>query len=167
MLSRHETNEGKFWLRVRLPGRATGGAAPPPTGWISASNTELRTTPWHIVVDLEARKVTIYRDGRSVRDFSAIVGKASTPTPSGQYFVEEDVILSKGQPGGPDALATSDRSNVFQEFEGGPGQIAIHGLENLGGQLGTAASHGCVRLANRDIAWLASRVGAGTPVTIG
>jgi lipoprotein-anchoring transpeptidase ErfK/SrfK len=167
VLSRIEDQSGRFWLLVRLPGRVSGTATPPPTGWISAAQTELETTPWHIVVDLAARQVIVYNDGRSVRHFSAIVGTPSTPTPSGQYFVEEDVILSKGQPGGPVALATSARSGVFQEFDGGPGQIAIHGTENLGGQLGTAESHGCVRLGNSDISWLAARAGAGTPITIG
>jgi hypothetical protein len=33
-------------------------------------------------------------------------------------------------------------SYVLQEFDGGPGQIAFHGLANVGGVLGTAVSHG-------------------------
>ena len=69
-------------------------------------------------------------------------------------------------PGGPFALATSARSDVLQEFEGGPGQIAMHGRDNLGGTLGTAASHGCVRLGTASIDWLAERIGPGMPVTI-
>jgi lipoprotein-anchoring transpeptidase ErfK/SrfK len=166
VLKRVLDNSGNFWLEVRLPGRATGGTTPPATGWISASKTSLEATPWHVVVDLATRQVAVYNDSRLVRRFAAVVGKPSTPTPTGQYFVEEDVTLSKGQAGGPFALATSDRSHVFQSFEGGPGQIAIHGLENVGGTPGTAASHGCIRVANSNIAWLASEVGAGTPVTI-
>jgi lipoprotein-anchoring transpeptidase ErfK/SrfK len=121
---------------------------------------------WHIVVDLGARVLTVYQGGRARRRYLAIVGKPSTPTPPGEYFVEEAVTLSRGQPGGPFALATSDRSNVLQEFDGGPGQIAIHGLDNLGGQLGTAESHGCIRLADRAITWLAARIGPGVPITI-
>jgi len=157
---------GRFWLRVRLPGRVLGGAPPHPTGWISASNTWLSTTPWHLVVDLKAREVTIYYAGRRIRSYPAIVGKPSTPTPTGQYFAEEIVRMSAGQPGGPFALATSDRSQVFQEFDGGPGQIAVHGLDNLGGQLGTAESHGCIRLADGAITWLAARIEPGAPITI-
>ncbi|MHB8694179.1 MAG: L,D-transpeptidase [Solirubrobacteraceae bacterium] len=95
-----------------------------------------------------------------------MVGKPSTPTPTGEYFVEENIILGAGGLGGPFALATSDRSNVFQQFDGGPGQIALHGLDNLGGQLGTAESRGCIRLADSAITWLAARIGPGTPVTI-
>jgi lipoprotein-anchoring transpeptidase ErfK/SrfK len=157
---------GRAWLRVRLPGRALHGNRPPRTGWISASHTRVSATPWHIVVELKARRVVVYLNGRRVRTFRAIVGKRSTPTPPGQYFVEENVQLPANQPGGPFALATSDRSNVLQQFDGGPGQIALHGLDHLGGQLGTAASHGCIRVADSSITWLAAHIDPGVPVTI-
>lgn len=110
--------------------------------------------------------MTVYRNGRRLQSYPAIVGKPSTPTPAGEYFVEENVLLPVGMPGGPFALATSDRSNVLQEFDGGPGQIALHGLDNLGGQLGTAESHGCIRLADSAITWLAGRIQPGVPITI-
>jgi lipoprotein-anchoring transpeptidase ErfK/SrfK len=152
---------GEAWLRVRLPGRPNGH-----TGWISAGRTRPATTPWRIVVSLAARRAIVFREGREVRRFAAIVGKASTPTPRGNFFVEEALRLSPSAAGAPFALATSARSNVLQEFDGGPGQIALHGTDNLSGTLGTAASHGCVRLAPHAIAWLASRIGAGVPVSI-
>ena len=154
------------WIHVRLPGRALGAKAPPPTGWIRASNTLRSSTSWHVVVRLRSRRAAVYRNGRLVRSLPAIVGKSSTPTPTGEYFVEESVHLAGGRAGAPFALALSARSSVFQEFAGGPGQIALHGLTNVGGQLGTAASHGCVRLANSAITWLARRVGPGVPVSI-
>jgi lipoprotein-anchoring transpeptidase ErfK/SrfK len=56
---------------------------------------------------------------------------------------------------------------VLQEFDGGPGQIAVHGLSNVGGVPGTATSHGCVRLTDAAMRWLVVRIGPGTPVTIG
>lgn len=68
--------------------------------------------------------------------------------------------------GAPFALALSARSDALKTFEGGPGQIALHGLENLGGTLGTAVSHGCVRLASPSIRWLADHIPSGTRVTI-
>ena len=55
---------------------------------------------------------------------------------------------------------------MLQEFEGGPGQIALHGTNGLSGALGTAASHGCIRLSTGTITWLARRIGAGVPLTI-
>jgi lipoprotein-anchoring transpeptidase ErfK/SrfK len=166
VLSQTTTKRGQTWLRVRLPGRALGEHSPTQTGWISASKTQLFITPWRIYVDLNARQVTVDHNGRAVQRFPAIVGKPSTPTPTGDYFVEENVHLGAGGVGGPFALATSDRSNVLQEFDGGPGQIALHGLDNVGGQLGTAESHGCIRMADSAITWLAARIGPGTPVTI-
>lgn len=149
------------WLRVRLPGRPNGR-----TGWIRTRATTVAATPWHIVVDTARRRVLVYRAGRVVRIFRAIVGKSSTPTPAGTFFVEEAVRLSPGDVGAPFALALSARSDVLQEFDGGPGQIAMHGLSNVGGALGTAVSHGCVRLANGTMRWLAVRIGPGVPVTI-
>jgi lipoprotein-anchoring transpeptidase ErfK/SrfK len=149
------------WLRVRLPGRPNGHA-----GWIYSGRTRSTSTPWRILVSLSARRVIVFRDGRVVRRFAAIVGKPSTPTPRGSFFVEEAVRLSPGASGAPFALATSARSDALREFDGGPGQIALHGTGNLSGALGTAVSHGCVRVAPHAIAWLASRIGAGVPVSI-
>ncbi len=149
------------WLRVRLPGRPNGA-----TGWIRTRGTTVGFTPWHIVVDTAGRRVLVYRAGRVARTFRAVVGKPSTPTPAGSFFVEEPVRLAPGDPGAPFALALSARSDVFQEFDGGPGQVALHGLANIGGVLGTAASHGCVRLAGDAMRWLVGRIGAGVPVTI-
>jgi lipoprotein-anchoring transpeptidase ErfK/SrfK len=158
----HSTSPaGVRWLEVMLPGRPNGS-----TGWIAAQNTRNLVTGWHIVVDLARRRVIVYRSGLVLRAFHAIVGKPSTPTPTGRFFVEETVQMAPGQPGGPFALALSARSNVLQEFEGGPGQIGLHGRDNLGGTLGTAASHGCVRLSTASIDWLAARIGPGTPTTI-
>jgi lipoprotein-anchoring transpeptidase ErfK/SrfK len=153
---------GGGWLRVLLPGRPNGHA-----GWISARRTRTSSTPWRIRVTLDSRRVVVFREGREVRRFVAIVGKRSTPTPRGSFFVEEALRLRRSESGAPFALATSARSNALQEFDGGPGQIALHGTGNLTGALGTAVSHGCVRLGDRAIAWLASRIGAGVPVSIG
>jgi lipoprotein-anchoring transpeptidase ErfK/SrfK len=158
----HSTTPGATaWLKVMLPGRPDGS-----TGWIAKAGTREFVTGWRILVGLGARRVTVYRDGRRVRAFQAVVGKPSTPTPTGQFFVEETVQMDPGEVDGPFALALSARSNVLQEFEGGPGQIGIHGRQGLGGTLGRAESHGCIRLATASIEWLAARIGPGTPVKI-
>jgi lipoprotein-anchoring transpeptidase ErfK/SrfK len=149
------------WLQVALPGRPNGH-----TGWITQRGTVAATAPWHIRVDLSARSVTIFHDGRPVRSAKAVVGKPSTPTPLGEFFVEESIALPPAEVGAPFALALSARSDVFQRFAGGPGQIALHGLMNVGGVLGTATSHGCVRLDNSMMRWLVKRIRPGTTVTI-
>jgi lipoprotein-anchoring transpeptidase ErfK/SrfK len=153
--------DGLKWLHVRLPGRPNGR-----TGWIRQRATVASTTRWHIVVDTSRRRVIVYRNGRPARIVKAVVGKPSTPTPRGEFFVEEVIQLRATDVGAPFALALSARSNVFQEFDGGPGQIALHGLANVGGVLGSAASHGCVRLANGMMRWLVVRIAPGVPVTI-
>lgn len=149
------------WLKVGLPGRPNGH-----TGWINTRATARLVTHWHVVVDLSRRRVDVYRAGRLVRNFRAVVGKPSTPTPRGRFFVEEAIQLRASDVGAPFALALSARSNVLQAFNGRPGQIALHGRANIGGVLGSAASHGCVRLDNDVMRWLVARIGSGFPVTI-
>jgi len=158
--------DGREWLRVRLPGRTLGRRPPPPSGWISASRTRRSSTAWHIVVHVRSRRVVVYRSGRVLRRFRAIVGAPATPTPPGSFFVEENIRLAAEHVGAPFALALSARSRVLQEFAGGPGQIALHGLGNVGGQLGSAVSHGCVRLDDDAITWLAARLEPGAPVSV-
>jgi lipoprotein-anchoring transpeptidase ErfK/SrfK len=161
VVARAATPAGVQMLRVMLPGRPNGSK-----GWIAQQGTVATTTSWHLVVRTRSRDVVVYRYGRRVRSFGAVVGKPSTPTPRGRFFVEESVRMVPGSAGAPFALALSARSNVLQEFDGGPGQIAIHGVGNLGGTPGTAISHGCVRLANSNIRWLAARISPGVPVDI-
>jgi lipoprotein-anchoring transpeptidase ErfK/SrfK len=148
-------------VQVRLPGRPNGRK-----GWIRTDQTRRTSTAWHIAIRLTTRRVTVYHGGRVERRFRAVIGTRATPTPRGRFFVEEAVALSTAAIGGPYALATSARSEVLQEFAGGPGQIALHGTDDLPGPLGTAASHGCIRLSTKAITWLARRVGGGVPLTI-
>jgi lipoprotein-anchoring transpeptidase ErfK/SrfK len=157
----HGTRHGARWLRVRLPGRPNGAQ-----GWIAQRGTVLFRRTWHLVVRTSTRRLRVYRRGHLVRSFPVIVGSPSTPTPHGRFFVEEAVRMLAGSAGAPFALALSARSTVLQEFAGGPGQVAFHGLANIGGTLGTAVSHGCIRLADGSISWLAARIAPGVPVTI-
>jgi lipoprotein-anchoring transpeptidase ErfK/SrfK len=152
---------GLRWVEVLLPGRPNGHS-----GWIRQRAAVATFTKWRLVVSLATRTVTVTYGAREMRTFEAVIGKPSTPTPAGRFFVEETVALGAGEPGAPYALALSARSDVLQEFDGGPGQVALHGTSNLSGIPGTAASHGCVRLDTAAIVWLASRIGPGTPVTI-
>jgi lipoprotein-anchoring transpeptidase ErfK/SrfK len=161
VLGRATSPDGRHWLRVALPGRPNQGR-----GWITADHTTPSHTHWRLAVELDARRVLVYHLGQVVRRFRAVVGAPSTPTPRGRFFIEEAMSLGPLDAGGPFALATSARSDVLQEFDGGPGQIALHGRNHLSGALGTAASHGCIRLSTRAITWLSQRIGAGVPLTV-
>ncbi len=158
----HRTDsQGAEWLHVLLPGRPNGHA-----GWIRRRATLASHTNWRVVVEIARRRVTAYRHGSPVRVFKAVVGKPTTPTPLGTFFVEEAIQLRADDVGAPFALALSARSTVLREYNGGPGQVAFHGLANVGGVPGTAVSHGCLRLDAGAMAWLVARITPGVPVSI-
>jgi hypothetical protein len=151
------------WLRVRLPGRPNGH-----TGWIRAASARLVSSPWRLVVTRARREALLLRDGRLVAQLRVVVGAPATPTPPGQFFVVEHVAQAAGSPLGSWALATSAHSSILQEFDGGPGQIALHGRRGplAIAPLGTAASHGCIRFDNAEVDRIARLLPNGTPVEI-
>lgn len=161
VLGRRRGRQGVMWLKVLLPGRPNSHV-----GWIKKPGTLGAITRWAIVIHLSQRRVDVFHGGRPAERFEAVVGKPSTPTPRGRFFVEEWFRVTPGYPGGPFALALSARSDVYQEFEGGPGQIALHGIYRIGGTPGTAVSHGCIRLDSSAMAWLGAHIHGGVPVTI-
>ena len=152
---------GGRWLQIRLPTRPNGA-----TGWVPADAGSFAVTPWQIVVH-RARRVAVVTRGSTVRArFPVIVGKPATPTPLGTFYVVEKLHLAPGVTEGPWALATSAYSYVLQEFAGGPGQVALHGVVGMSDPLGTFSSHGCIRFANAAITWIAEHVDDGTPVVV-
>ena len=152
------------WVKVRLPDRPNRAAA-----WISADRVVLRPTRWRVVINVRARRVTVLRDGRRVRRFAAVVGAPGTPTPRGRFAIYE--IDRQPDPFGflgPVALHLTAHSDVLDDYGGGPGRVALHGRggASLLDPLGTAASHGCIRVDSREAAWLARKLRPGVPVTI-
>jgi hypothetical protein len=154
-------SDGADWLLVRLPSRPNGA-----TGWVHADAGRIDTVRWQVVIWRAAHRADVLKDGRRRATFPIIVGKPSTPTPLGLFFVVEALDLGNNVVEGPWALATSAYSNVLHEFAGGPGQIALHGRVGLREPLGTATSHGCVRFANAAIIWIARHVTPGTPIVV-
>ena len=69
---------------------------------------------------------------------------------------------------GPWALHLTAFSPTLIDFGGGPGTVAIHGRAgaSLRDPLGTARSHGCIRIPNEAIRLLARVAREGTPVQI-
>jgi len=69
---------------------------------------------------------------------------------------------------GPWALHLTAHSNVLGNYGGGPGRVAIHGRsgQSLLDPLGSARSHGCVRVNNSAVIWLARNAQPGTPVLV-
>lgn len=152
------------WIRVRLPGRPNARE-----GWILATDTDLFPVGWRLEISRAERRLRVLHDGRLVRSTRVVVGAPSTPTPGGLFAIADELAQpdSTGFAGGW-VLPLTAHSEVLQSFDGGDGQVALHGRggASLDDPLGTARSHGCIRLANRDIAWLAARIDAGTPVRV-
>jgi hypothetical protein len=154
----------RLWLRVQLPQRPNGAA-----GWIRADDVSVHSTPWRVVISTGRRTVTVLRDGRRVQRFRAVVGKPSTPTPLGLFAINE--IVRQADPHGflgPWAIHLTAHSNVLFNYGGGPGRVAIHGRDgpSLHDPLGSARSHGCIRVPDRWISYLANHVEPGVPVRI-
>ena len=161
VVKRQVTGAGAKWVQIELPRRPNGV-----TGWVPARVTRRVLIPWRLVVSTGRRTLTVYRQGRVARRLKVVVGAKHTPTPRGHFYIVEHVKLHNSWAHGVWALATSAHSNVFQEFDGGDGQVALHGRGSLSAPLGTAASHGCVRLADSAVAWLAGVIPNGTPLDV-
>jgi lipoprotein-anchoring transpeptidase ErfK/SrfK len=153
---------GRRWLQVRLPDRPNDR-----TGWILMDRTRVTSTPWRVVVSRSRRTLSVLRAGRLVRRFRVVVGARATPTPLGAFAVSEPIRQRSG-PLGPWALHLTAHSDVLDDYGGGPGRVAIHGRSGalLRDPLGTARSHGCVRMDNGSLRWLARRAPPGTPVDV-
>jgi L,D-transpeptidase catalytic domain len=167
VLSRAHSGAGRCWVQVRLPWRPNDA-----TGWVNANKVDLEKTRWRIEVSTAARTLTLYRSGARVRTISVVVGKPSTPTPTGLFGIVWAIPWHPNDFLGSWVLELTAHSDVLQEFDGGDGTVGIHGRggASLLDPLGSAASHGCIRLANDDIDWLVDTIGVnrvpGTPVQV-
>jgi lipoprotein-anchoring transpeptidase ErfK/SrfK len=90
------------------------------------------------------------------------VGKPSTPTPAGHFWITE-AFPSFDAFYGPYAFGTSDYSTLSEWPNGGV--VGLHGT-NEPWLIPGDPSHGCIRLLNRDILVLSNFVSVGTPLWI-
>ncbi len=149
------------WVEAYVPVRPNETMA-----WVPAADVALTTVDEHIVVHLGDRQLILYRNNQPVYTAPVAPGAPDAPTPTGSFFVAYKVrVTDPSGPYGPDAFGTSDFSGTYYSFDGGPGQIGIHGTDQPS-VIGTYASHGCIRLYNNDIATLAQQVVPGTPVEV-
>jgi lipoprotein-anchoring transpeptidase ErfK/SrfK len=150
------------WVQAYVPTRPNES-----TAWIPSADVAISYVSQHIVISLKARQLTLYRDNAPVFQTAIAPGAPSSPTPTGSFFVAYMVKLTDPtNVYGPYAMGTSAFSNTYYSFDGGPGQVGIHGT-NQPWVIGSYASHGCVRLNNDAITTLAQEVTPGTPVEIG
>lgn len=149
------------WLRVYVPRRPNGRK-----GWVRRRDVALSSTRYRVKIDVARRRLTVRRGRRTIVRERIGTGAALTPTPGGRYFVTD--LLRQPDPKGmygPYVLGLSGYSPVVTDFNGGDGQLGIHGT-NDPASIGAAVSHGCIRIRNRTIKRLSRMLPLGTPVTI-
>jgi lipoprotein-anchoring transpeptidase ErfK/SrfK len=118
-----------------------------------------------IVVSIPDRKLALVEDGRVVKIYRVAVGKLSTPTATGAFrivrrlsnpaYYQPGVVIPPGQrnPLGTRWLGLAQ-----------PG-LGIHGTSEPG-TVGRFASHGCIRMRNRDVEELFARARVGDVVEL-
>lgn len=149
------------WLSVYLPIRPDGS-----TGWVKASDVTTAPNSWRLEADLAEFTLKVFKDGQQVDTIKIGVAKSNTPTPGGVYYLTE--LIKTPNPNGdygPYAYGLSGYSNALTSFNGGPGQLGLHGT-NEPQLIGTQVSHGCIRMNNADITRLAGELPLGTPIQI-
>jgi lipoprotein-anchoring transpeptidase ErfK/SrfK len=147
---------GTDWYQVWLAMRPNFRS-----GWVRATSVAIYATPAKIVVDVSARRLTVYRGGRRIQSFPVAVGSSAYPTPTGLYFVNEKTIPAPGGPYGVLALGLSG----FQPRLPTRGALAIHGTDD-DSIIGQAVSDGCLRMHNADVLKVSRWVPTGSPVVI-
>ncbi|MBW4564080.1 MAG: L,D-transpeptidase [Mojavia pulchra JT2-VF2] len=123
-----------------------------------------------VVVDLSDRRAYVYRSDVVIASYPIAVGKKGWETPTGNFQVmykQHDPIWRHPitdqvfEPG-PDS-PLGERWISF--WSDGHNQIGFHGTPNTE-VMGTAISHGCLRMRNPDVRLLYEQVKVGTPVIV-
>lgn len=151
---------GATWIQIEFPARPNGQK-----GWVRRGALEsFHTVDGYLLVDRRTLRATLFRDGRTIFTAPIGVGKASTITPPGDFYVMEKLITLNDPEYGPYALGTSAYAPTLSEWPGG-GVVGIHGTDEpqlIPGR----PSHGCVRMRNVDITRLWKIIAVGTPIEI-
>ncbi len=142
----------------------------PATGAIDAATRDAMVGK--IVVDLSDRSLRLYRDGKVFKKYSIAVGQPAYPTPTGTFKV---VNMQRHPTWLP---PNSPWAKGLGPIPPGPGNplgtrwigtsapaVGIHGTY-ADSSIGTAASHGCMRMHIPDVEQLFEYVSVGMPVII-
>jgi lipoprotein-anchoring transpeptidase ErfK/SrfK len=145
------------WYRITIPGRPNGR-----TGWIPAGSVSLKPVDRWLVIYRGSRKFEFYVDGKLTRTGKVAVGRKGMETPLGLFYVQ-----AKFDPTWPVLGAYAFETSGYSKLSDWPGGgvVGVHGT-NTPDLIGEAVSHGCVRLYNKDIQYLRSVMGVGTPIKI-
>lgn len=121
--------------------------------------------PRQVLVSIPDRKLAVMENGRVLRVFPVAVGASDSPSPAGEFQIinrlTDPTYYHKGTviPAGPaNPLGTRWMGLSLKGY-------GIHGT-NVQRSIGKPASHGCIRMAKRDLEQLFDMVRAGDTVVI-
>jgi lipoprotein-anchoring transpeptidase ErfK/SrfK len=167
-------------LTDELREAVTGGGSRTVVAHVHKTEPEVTTKevasryPSYLTLDRSNFTLRLYRDLELTRTYTVAVGAEGLETPEGTYEIqamEEEPtwyvpesdwagdLAGEVIPPGPD---NPIKARWMAIFEG----AGIHGTEETA-SLGSAASHGCVRMAIPDVEELYEEVEVGTPIFIG
>ena len=118
-----------------------------------------------IIVSIPDRKLAVMEDDRLLRVFETAVGAPKSPSPTGSYKIINSITdptwYTKGKivpPGKCNPLGTRWLGLSVKGY-------GIHGT-NVPSSIGRNASHGCIRMRNRDVEELFKMVAVGDQVEL-
>ncbi len=143
--------------------------------WSQASaqqipSNRLANVKTQVVVDLSDRRTYVYAGDEVIASYPIAVGKKGWETPTGSfqvihmrhYPIWRHPITGKVFEAGTDS-PLGDRWIGF--WSDGRNEIGFHGTPDID-LVGTAVSHGCLRMRNSDVRLLYEQVSLGTKVVV-
>ncbi len=118
-----------------------------------------------VLVSIPDRKLAVLEDGNVLATFPVAVGAAVSPSPTGEFQIVSRVANPTYYR--PGTVIPSGKDNPVGTRWVGLSQkgYGIHGT-NAPRSIGRAASHGCIRLRNRDMEKLFAMLRVGDLVQI-
>jgi len=133
-----------------------------------------RKYPAVLIVDRKAFKLTLYKNLKQAKTYGIAVGKVGLDTPAGLYTIQNKAINPAWHVPNSDwagALAGKvipgdDPSNPIKaRWMGIYDGVGVHGTSD-DASIGSAASHGCIRMHVPDVEELYDEVPVGAPIYI-
>lgn len=153
-------SSGEIWVRVEEPAKPA-----PIVGWapVTAFSGPVAVHT-RLIVDRARLRAVLYRSGRAISRAPIGVGKPSTPTPAGHFWIREKFTVPGNGLYGTRAFGTSAHSAVLTGWPNG-GVIGIHGT-NEPWLIPGRPSHGCIRIRDPDVERLYALMPIGTPIVV-
>lgn len=135
-----------------------------PTLALARPADTLASSYYRIIINVPAKTLEVYADGQLIRHCPCAVGRPWTPSPYGVYYIMNKTVNPTWYNPAGSVVPPGPSNPLGPRWLGvsKPG-YGIHGT-NVEASVGTAASHGCVRLSREDILWLYDAVPLGTRV---